>query len=127
MIPIVPEGKILVRFDGICILCSRAVRLILRADRKKKFVFQALQHSNENQNFETIVVIDNQSTSEYFDAILKIGKELGGIYSAVAIFNLLPRKWRHSLYIRVARNRFHWFGKRDSCYLPSEEEKARFI
>jgi predicted DCC family thiol-disulfide oxidoreductase YuxK len=127
MIPIVPEGKILVRFDGICILCSQAVKLILKADRKKKFVFQALQHSNENQNFETIVVIDNQSTFEYFDAILKIGKELGGIFRAVAIFKLLPRKWRPSLYIWIARNRFRWFGKRDSCYLPSNDELERFV
>ena len=127
MKPLVPEGKILVRFDGICILCSKAVRFILKADRKKKFVFQALQHSSESQNFETIIVTDNQSTSEYFDAILKIGKELGGIYSAIAIFKILPRKWRHSLYIWVARNRFHWFGKRDTCYLPAEEEKERFI
>jgi predicted DCC family thiol-disulfide oxidoreductase YuxK len=127
MIPTIPEGKILVLFDGICILCSMAVKLILKADRKKKFVFQALQHSGENQTFETIVVIDHQSTLEYFDAILKIGKVLGGIYSAVAIFKLLPRKWRHSLYIWIARNRFHWFGKRDSCYLPSKDELERFI
>jgi predicted DCC family thiol-disulfide oxidoreductase YuxK len=127
MIPLIPEGKILVRFDGICILCSRAVKLIMKADRKNKFVFQALQNSSGMQDFETIVVTDNQSTSEYFNAILKIGKELGGIYGAVAIFKILPRKWQHSLYIWIARNRFHWFGKRDSCYLPSAEEMERFI
>jgi predicted DCC family thiol-disulfide oxidoreductase YuxK len=127
MKPLVPEGKILVQFDGICILCSRAVRFILKADRKKKFVFQALQNSSESQDFETIIVTDSQSIYEYFDAILKIGKELGGIYSAIAIFKILPQKWRHSLYIWVARNRFSWFGKRNSCYLPSEEEKERFI
>jgi predicted DCC family thiol-disulfide oxidoreductase YuxK len=127
MISTIPEGKILVRFDGICILCSRAVWLILKADRKKKFVFQVLQNSSRMQDFETIVVTDNQSTFEYFDAILKIGKELGGIYSTVAIFKLLPGNWRHSLYIWIARNRFHWFGKRDSCYLPSAEEMERFI
>lgn len=125
--PILPEGKILVQFDGICILCSRAVRFILKADRKKKFVFQALQHSSESQNFETIIVTESQSTYEYFDAILIVGKELGGIYRAISIFKILPRKWRHSFYIWVARNRFRWFGKRNSCYLPSEEEKERFI
>lgn len=127
MIPLIPEGKILVQFDGICILCSRAVKLILKADRKKKFVFQALQNADESQDFETIVVTDNQSKFEYFDAILKIGKELGGMYCAVAIFRLLPRSWRHSLYIWGARNRFHWFGKRNSCYLPSKDELERFI
>ncbi len=127
MIPVIPEGKILVQFDGMCMLCSRAVRLILKADRKSKFVFQALQNSSENQSFETIIVTDNRSTCEYFDAILKIGKELGGVYKAIAIFKLLPQKWRYSLYIWIARNRFRWFGKRESCYLPSEEERARFI
>ena len=127
MIPNIPNGKILIQFDGICILCSRAVKLILKADRKKKFIFQALQHSDENQSFETIIVTDCQSTYEYFDAFLKIGKELGGIYKVVAIFKLLPRKWRHSLYLWVAKNRFRWFGKRKSCYLPSPEEKERFI
>ena len=127
MIPRVPEGKILVQFDGMCILCSRAVRLILKADRKRKFVFQALQHSDKKQNFETIIVHDNQSTYEYFDAVLKVGKELRGIFSVVAIFRILPRGWRYSLYVWVARNRFSWFGRRDTCYLPSEEEKERFI
>lgn len=127
MTPVIPEGKILVQFDGICILCSRAVTLILKADRKKKFVFQALQYFNENQDFETIIVTDSQFKYEYFDAILKIGKELGGVYSGIAIFKLLPRKWRHSLYLLVARNRFSWFGRRDSCYLPNNDEKERFI
>jgi predicted DCC family thiol-disulfide oxidoreductase YuxK len=127
MILLIPEGKILVRFDGVCILCSEAVRFILKADKKKIFLFQALQNSGEDKDFETIVVSDNQSTYEYFDAILKIGKELGGIYRTVAIFRLLPRSWRHSLYSLIARNRLDWFGKRDTCYLPSEEEKERFI
>lgn len=127
MIPLIPEEKILVQFDGMCILCSRAVRLILKADRKKKFMFQALQFSSENQDFETIIVTHDHLTYEYFDAILKIGKELGGIYSAVAIFRLLPRSWRNSLYLWIARNRFRWFGKRNSCYLPTEDEMERFI
>lgn len=127
MKPIVPEGKILVQFDGMCILCSRAVHFILKADKNKKFLFQALQNSGDDKDFETIIVTHNQSSYEYFDAILKIGKELGRIYSAVKIFRLLSQKWRHSLYIWVARNRFHWFGTRNSCYLPSEEEKERFI
>lgn len=127
MTPHIPEGKILVRFDGVCILCSKAIQVILKADKKKKFLFQALQNSSENKDFETIIVTENQSTYEYFDSILKIGKELGGIYQGVVIFRILPRSWRHLMYIWVARNRFRWFGKRNTCYLPSEEEKDRFI
>jgi predicted DCC family thiol-disulfide oxidoreductase YuxK len=123
----IPEGKILVQFDGLCILCSQTIRFILKADRKKKFLFQALQDSSGNDVFDTVIVIDQQSTYQYFDALLKIGKELGGIYRLMVVFRLVPRKWRHSLYVWVAKNRFRWFGKRKSCYLPSEKERERFI
>lgn len=122
-----PKDKILVQFDGMCILCSRTVRFILKADRKKKFLFQTLQNSSGNESADTVIVTDHHSSYQYFDAVLKIGKELGGFYQSVAIFKLMPRRWRHSLYLWIARNRFRWFGVRESCYLPSEEEKERFL
>ena len=124
---LVPDGKILIQFDGICILCSKVVRLLLKADRKKKFLFQALQDTEEKPDYKTIRVIHGQETFVCFDAVLKIGKELGGIYRMVAIFRILPRNLRKSIYSGIARNRFRWFGKRESCYFPSEEEKPRFI
>lgn len=122
-----PDGKILVQFDGLCILCSRTIQFILKADRKKRFLFQPLQHSSEDQSFDTVIVIDQQSSLRYFDAVLKIGHELGGVYRLIAIFRIIPKKWRHSIYLWIARNRFKWFGMRNSCYLPSDEEKERFI
>ena len=123
-----PEGKILVQFDGMCILCSRAIKLILKADRKNKFLFQTLQNSPEGQNSDTIIVTDPiGQTYYYFDAVLKIGKELGGFYQSIQIFRLLPQSWRNSIYKWVARNRFRWFGRRQSCYLPTEAEREKFI
>lgn len=127
MNPLVPDGKILVQFDGMCILCSRTVRFILRADRKRKFQFQTLQNSIGYESFDTVIVVDRDTSYRYFDAIFKIGNELGGIYRIIAIFRLIPRRWRHSLYLWIAKNRYHWFGVRKSCYLPSEEERVRFI
>lgn len=127
MIPKIPDRKILIQFDGFCHLCSRTVRFILKADKKRKFIFQALQNSTNTASFETVIVIDRNQTYQYFDAVLKIGKELGGIYKAVIIFRLLPRKWRFRLYVWIAKNRFRWFGLRITCYLPTPEEKERFI
>ena len=124
---ILPEGKILIQFDGMCILCSRSVQFILKADRKKKFLFLTLQNSSKQEPYETVIVSDQNSSYQHFDAILKIGKELGGIYRTVAVFRILPRKWRHALYLWIAKNRFRWFGIRNSCYSPSAEEKERFI
>jgi predicted DCC family thiol-disulfide oxidoreductase YuxK len=123
----IPEGKILVQFDGLCILCSRTVRFILKADREKKFLFQTLQNSSGNESFNTVIVVDQNDRYRYFDAIMKIGKELGGIYKSVYIFRLIPRRWRHSLYLWIAKNRFRWFGRRKICYLPSGEVRERFI
>ena len=126
MKPCVPEGKILVQFDGMCILCSRTVRFILKADRQKKFLFQTLQNSAERKPGESVIVSDGHTTYSHFDAILKIAEELGGIYKMAAIFKLIPRKWRHLLYLWIAKNRYKWFGVRQSCYLPSAKDKERF-
>jgi len=127
MKPVIPEGKLLVQFDGMCILCSRTIQLILKADRRKKFLFQTLQNSASSGSFDTVIVSDQYSSYQRFDAVLVIGKELGGIYKLVAIFRLIPREWRDLLYLWVAKNRFKWFGKRQSCYFPSAEERQRFI
>lgn len=124
---VIPEGKMLIQFDGMCILCSRTVRFILKADRKQKFLFQTLQPNLSNQLFDTVIVNDGQKTYCYFDAVLKIGHELGGIYRLIAVFKILPARWRKNLYLWVAKNRYQWFGLRKSCYLPEEKERERFI
>jgi predicted DCC family thiol-disulfide oxidoreductase YuxK len=124
---VIPEGKILVQFDGMCILCSKTVRFILKADRRKKFLFQTLQNSSGKETVDSVIVSDDNKTYSHFDAILKIAEELGGIYKMAAIFKLIPRSGRNSLYLWIARNRYRWFGVRQSCYLPSGEDFKRFI
>jgi predicted DCC family thiol-disulfide oxidoreductase YuxK len=121
------DEKMIIQFDGLCILCSSTVRFILKADKQKKFVFQTLQSATNDKSFDTVIVIDGETKHQFFDAVLKIGNELGGFYKTIIIFRLLPAKWRHQLYLWVARNRFSWFGSRATCYLPSPEEKDRFI
>ena len=121
------EGKILVQFDGICILCSRTIQFIMKADGQKKFQFQTLQNSSENETPDSVIVYDGKTTYSHFEAILKIGKELGGIYSMVGVLKVFPSKWRHSIYLWIARNRYRWFGVRKSCFIPSPEDKERFI
>lgn len=123
----VPEGKIVIQFDGMCVLCSRTVKFLLKADRHDKFRFQTLQRAGETQTPETVIVTDSSRRYYYFDAVLKIGKELGGIYRLIVVFKILPRKWRNRIYLWIARNRFKWFGKRVYCYLPTDRERKKFI
>lgn len=124
---IIPKGKILVQFDGMCILCSRTVRFILKADKKNKFLFQTLQNSEAKEPGDSVIVSDGQRTYSHFDAVIKMAEELGGIYKLAAMSKIIPKKWRHSLYLWVSRNRYRWFGVRKSCFLPSPDEKQRFI
>lgn len=123
----IPEGKILIQFDGICVLCSRAVKFLLKVDRKQIFVFQSLQNSTEETDYTTIQVISSNQTFTHFDAILKIGNELGGIFSLISVFRVLPQSWRKAIYLFISRNRFRWFGKNEACFIPSEKDKWRFI
>lgn len=123
-----PKTKMVIQFDGYCILCSRTIRFILKADRKRKFLFQTLQSTSADGSAgESVSVIDGNRIYTHFDAILKIGKELGGIYRFIEIARILPRKWCFNLYNWVARHRYQWFGKRSSCFLPTKEERERFI
>lgn len=118
----------IIQFDGNCILCSKTIQFILKADRHRKFLFQTIQSISSDQNAgESVIVKDGKRIYTHFDAVLKIGKELGGIYRLTEISRILPPKWRYRLYEWVARNRFRWFGRKETCFLPSEEERERFI
>jgi len=122
----VRNGKIIIQFDGICILCSKVVRFILKADRKNKFLFQALPQ-NEITIQESVVVIDGDNFYRYSAAVLKICKELGGLYQLIFVILIIPPKWRDNLYRWVAKNRYRWFGKKQTCFLPSKKDQERFI
>ena len=60
-------------------------------------------------------------------AVLRIARGLGGGWALVGVGGLLPRTWRDSLYCFVARNRYRWFGRQESCMLPTPELRARFL
>lgn len=123
-------------FDGECLLCIRSVKFILRHDRKKQFRFGALQSGlapveflqpGGQSGFQTILYEDEGKLHSRSTAILKIFRDLGGLFSLFYPIILLPRQFRDKCYDLLARNRTKWFGRADSCYVPDEEEKERFV
>jgi predicted DCC family thiol-disulfide oxidoreductase YuxK len=120
----------IVLFDGQCNLCNGAVQFIIRHDKKNRFVFASLQSEvvkkllNEIQvpsSLETIVLIKGHKHFDKSDAVLEIAKNLSGFWPMVYGFKILPRFLRDVLYNWVAKNRYTWFGKRNSCLSPSPE------
>ncbi len=132
------RNKKVILFDGICNLCNSSVQFIITHDRKKSFLFASLQsdvatkimfqlNQNENENFDSIVLIENEMVYFKSDAALRIAKELNGIIKLCYIFIIIPRPLRDVIYDYIAKNRYKWYGKKESCRLPSPAEADRFL
>jgi hypothetical protein len=131
-----PKGPI-VFFDGVCNLCNGAIDWLVRHDRKRQIQYASLQgttaaqivpdHLNEGDPDSILVWVDGAVLSRS-DAVLKILSYLSPGYRFLATTGkIVPRFLRDSIYKWVARNRYRWFGKRDSCRLPTPEERATFL
>jgi predicted DCC family thiol-disulfide oxidoreductase YuxK len=137
-----PEGAAaapapIVVFDGVCNVCSAAVRLILENDREGTIRFAPLQsplgarlmreHGLDPADAETFLFVKGGCALVRSDAAVEVARHLRFPWSAFAIFGILPRALRDPAYRLVARNRYAWFGRRGSCFVPSPEERGRFL
>lgn len=101
-------GSAVVVFDGVCALCNRWVRFLLRFDRRERYRFAAMQGQKGS-------------------AMLRVLAGLGGAWRLAGVLRLVPRGWRDAAYRALARNRYRWFGRHDTCHLPAPEQAARFL
>ena len=124
-------------YDGVCNLCNAAVQFIINRDPRARFRFAALsspyalrllQAYNLTVKAEpdSIVLIQNGKAYLQSGAALRIAKGLGGVWPFLYVFIWVPPFIRNAVYGLIARNRYHWFGKQESCLLPTPELKARF-
>ena len=134
--PSEPEAMpAVIYFDGFCGLCNRFVDFVLARDVARHFRFASLQGSTATARFgpagevdpATILLEEDGILYERSTAALRIASRLGGVWSLTAVFSLVPRPIRDAVYDWVARNRYAWFGKRDTCRLPTAEERAAFL
>lgn len=126
-----------VLFDGVCNLCNSSVNWLIDRDRSAQLKFSSLQSSYgqsvlnryhiHGQQLETIIYLDEDKLYFRSEAILRILKQLGGIYALAFAFMLVPRFLRDGVYNLVAKYRYRWFGKRDACRIPEPDLKDRFI
>lgn len=122
-------------FDGVCGLCNGFVDFILAMDKKKQFLFAPLQSEFAKKNLpvemttelKSVVFLNNGKQYSKSDAVLHVLDELGGVWKLSKVGRILPAKMRDSAYNLVAENRYEIFGKKDTCRLPSAEERSRFL
>ncbi len=128
--------KPIIFFDDVCGMCSAFVNLILRIDRKQTFLFAPLQGSTardflpplaDDAREWSMVYVDEAGIHDESDASLEVYQRLGGFWRLLGSLRYVPRFIRNPVYRVIARNRYRWFGKRDSCRIPTAEEQARFL
>jgi len=129
-------GPIIV-FDGHCVLCSANARFVLRHDRKRRFRLAAAQSEAgaalqtrfglNRDSLETIVVIEDGRAITESDAVIAIAAGLGWPWRAAAAAKLVPHALRDPLYRWIARNRYRWFGRRESCWRPDPADSDRML
>jgi len=130
-------GRPIVLFDGICNFCNWGVNFLLRWDRRGVIRFAAMQsapglsllRSNNlsETDFETFYVLDGNRILGKSDAILHLNRSMAWPWRVGQILRLVPRVVRDSLYDLVARNRYRLMGVRQSCRVPTSDERERFL
>ena len=123
-------------FDGVCNLCNAAVVMVLRHDKAGVFRFAALQsatgqklleaHGLSVQNLDSVVMIDGQKVYLRSDVPLEVARRLNGFWPLLTVFGLIPRSVRDGIYSFIARNRYRWWGHRETCMVPDAALRHRF-
>lgn len=124
----------IVAFDGVCNLCNGYIQWLIRRDRKRVFRYTTLQ-SGEGAvmkeasalNGDSILLIHKGEIHTMSDAGLMSLKFLGGAWGLVSLLRVFPKSLRNAIYKWIARNRYKWFGKSESCLVPDASIRSLFI
>ena len=122
-------------FDGHCGLCNGFVDFVIKHDHQNKFNFSPLQSEfakktlapADVEDLKSIIVHINGQTYKKSQAVFAVTSELGGAWKWLSSLENLPSPLRNWGYDLIAKNRYRLFGRRDSCRLPTSDERKRFI
>ena len=133
-----PENKKIILFDGVCNLCNSSVQFVIQHDEKDIFRFVALQSDLGKEIIKHIgidatkidsIILYEPGIAYYYksNATIKIAETLGEFLSMIWIFKILPLSIRDLVYDYIAKNRYKWYGKKESCMLPTPEIQSKFL
>ena len=128
----------IVLFDGVCNLCQWAVRFIIQRDPGAVFRFASLQSAVGQQLLiehgltisgepASVVLIAEGQAHTHTDAALRIARRLSAPWPLFWALIVVPRALRDPIYRLIARNRYRWFGRQETCWMPTPALRARFL
>jgi predicted DCC family thiol-disulfide oxidoreductase YuxK len=130
----------IILFDGVCNLCNGFVKMLIKADKKAVLKFLPLQSPLAEKliartsldpaaakELNTVVLIFGHKGFVKSTAILEILRQLGFPWRLLSVAGILPERFLNVIYDFVARKRYAWFGKKNTCMVPSADIMQRFI
>jgi predicted DCC family thiol-disulfide oxidoreductase YuxK len=123
-------------FDGVCNFCDASVQFILERDPNETFHFASLQSEagqellkkyNVPKDMDSMILIENDKVYYKSAAALRISRHLKGAWKLLYALIIVPAPIRNVVYDLIARNRFKWFGQKESCMLPPPNVRKRFL
>ncbi len=126
----------IVFFDGYCSLCNALVDWLMRIDKTGQLKFASLQGETAAQllstgakptDSDTIVYLRNGQRLERSTAVLRIFSDIGGVWLFLAVFLIVPVFIRDFCYKVVAKNRYRFVKKRETCRIPTPNEQTRLL
>lgn len=142
-------------FDGVCNLCSWAVRFVIARDPEGRIQFASLQSQTAEQLLTahglqawqsltqsgfshhsdgamtgplmSVILLEAGQVSTKSTAVLRVCKHLRGLWPLLYLLTAVPKRWRDGVYDYIAKHRYGWFGKREVCLVPTPEVQGRFL
>ncbi len=124
-------------FDGVCTLCNRGVAFLLAHEHDHLIRFAAAQSTAgrellsefglDPENLASFVFIQGGTAHFRSDAALRVARHLRLPWRMFRVLRIIPRPLRDWVYDLIARRRYRWFGKRESCMVPTPEMRSRFL
>ena len=131
------SGKQILFFDGICNYCSWLVGFVMPRDKNSTFMYASLQseagqwllksQGKGSGELDTLYLVSKEGIEQRSSAALQVVRYLSLPWSLLGLFWIVPNFVRDWVYDLVAKNLYRIFGKTETCYLPKEGEKGRFL
>lgn len=125
----------IVFFDGVCSICNGTIDFLMREDENGVLKFASLQGSTAKKYPEipqeevpgSIIYLREGTVYSKSSAVLLLLKDLGGIWRVLSFLRIIPKPIRNAVYDIIAHNRYRWFGKKETCRMPTAEERGRLL
>ncbi len=122
--------KLIIAFDSTCLLCNRAVRFLSILDPLKRFYFCILTADLKQKapQIDSMLVFKTTLDSSPYSqsqALKLLCQNSPFLWPLVPLFFIIPRLFLDTLYQKIAKHRYRYFGSTNNCILDRAEIRKK--